>query len=107
MTVLKIQTTNLNVIQIYAPTTENKAEKVEDLIEEVEATKNREGFDLGVRDERDYRLIQLCQEKDLMITNIFSKLSKCALLRDLHIFVWDPEGESLGKIGRLRCFCRM
>ncbi|XP_039278804.1 craniofacial development protein 2-like [Nilaparvata lugens] len=97
---IKTCTGHLNIIQIYAPTADSEEVEVKEFYAELEtiiaSTKKSDvtivmgdfnakvgkdkveaqtgGFGLGERNERGERLIQFCQEKDLMVANTYFKL---------------------------------
>ena len=97
---LQTKTGKLNIIQGYAPTADKSDEEVEQFYEQIDqvlrSTKPRDStiilgdfnskigkgksgkhvgeYGLGIRNERGDRLLQFCQENDMIITNTFFKL---------------------------------
>ncbi|XP_060519748.1 craniofacial development protein 2-like [Cylas formicarius] len=111
---------NVNIIQTYAPTCDHSDEEVElfymhldsamELVNKSDVTivmgdfnakvgnRPREGivgeYGLGVPNERGDRLVQFCQERELVITNTFFKLPSRRL------YTWRSNAETLDRIVR-------
>ncbi|XP_072402422.1 uncharacterized protein [Diabrotica undecimpunctata] len=111
---------DLNIIQIYAPTADKEETIMEDFYEQLEilikATKKNEitlimgdfnakvgqsktgkvvgNFGLGERNERGDRLVQFCQEHNLVLTNTLFKLPHRRL------YTWKSPADSPDKIIR-------
>jgi len=88
---------NINVIQVYAPTTDSTEDEIETFYEEV----GEERFEalvgpygLGLRNDRGERLCQFCQEENMKITNTWYKLPPGCL------YTWKAPGDGPDNIFR-------
>ncbi|XP_050497514.1 craniofacial development protein 2-like [Diabrotica virgifera virgifera] len=117
---LHTKTVNLNIIQVYAPTAEKSDEEVEEFYKQInhvlKSIKARDvtiilgdfnskigegksgkyvgNYGLGLRNERGDRMLQFCQENDMIISNTFFKLPKRRL------YTWTSPQHNAQKIVR-------
>ena len=113
---LKTHTGIMNIIQVYAPTTDKEDDEVEEFYAELDdifkSIKNSDitvvmgdfnakvgkdkveavtgGFGLGERNSRGDRMVEFCQVRDLMIANTFFKLP------DRRLYTWKSPKDSPG-----------
>ncbi|XP_057656846.1 craniofacial development protein 2-like [Diorhabda carinulata] len=117
---VQIKAHPINLIQIYAPTSDHSDEEIEDFYADLEnLTRNLKkheiniimddfnakvgkrrvpgvagDFGLGQRNERGDRLIEYCQEHDLIITNTMFKL------HPRRLYTWTAPGDREGQVIR-------
>ncbi|XP_056642820.1 craniofacial development protein 2-like [Diorhabda sublineata] len=117
---IKAHPVNVDLLQIYAPTSDHSDEEVEDFYADLEnLTRNLKkheidivmddfnakvgkrsvpgvagDFGLGQRKERGDRLIEYCQEHDLIITNTIFKL------HPRRLYTWTAPGDREGQVIR-------
>lgn len=122
MVQLKAKPFNINLIQVYAPTENKDDNEIEDFYNQIKqiqkATKNNEvniilgdfnakigsgrvldivgEYGLGNRNERGDRLVQFCQEENMMVTNTWFKLPP----RRLYTWVSPQDNPKNNKIVR-------
>lgn len=120
--ILQIKTnhTKMNLIQVYAPTADGEDNDIETFYEQIEEAlkmtkckeitmilgdlnakigkgqsgKNVGKYGLGERNERGDRLMQFCQDQNLIITNTFFKLP------DRRLYTWRSPADKPNKIVR-------
>lgn len=120
MITVKMSQGLLNIVQVYAPTSDKTEEEVEHFYNEVQqaldSTNNRDTtiimgdfnskigkgevedivgqYGLGQRNERGDRLVEFCQENGLVVTNTFFKLP------DRRLYTWRSPADNNNKIIR-------